>query len=151
VKILTAAFALTLLLAGCTGGSDESSGDVSRDYSREKVKAQAEAQASQRAAAEKTLEDKVRDSAGNIVKIVIKDGAVTPRGGRVEVKAGEKVTLEISSDAEEEIHVHSDPEHAYEVGPGDSVIKTFTLDTPGQVAIEAHHLDATIVQLVVRP
>ena len=88
--------------------------------------------------------------AGVTVDIMIKDGTVTPQGKRVDVKAGEKVTLHITSDADEEIHVHSDPEHEYEVGPGDDVTETFTLKTPGQVAVEAHHLDVTIVQLVVK-
>jgi hypothetical protein len=90
-------------------------------------------------------------SAGTTVGIVIKDGKVTPQGKRVEVKAGEPVKLSITSDADEEIHVHSDPEHEYEVGPGDSITETLTIDTPGQVAVEAHHLDVTIVQLVVKP
>lgn len=132
MKILTALLAATLLLAGC--GSSESD-DASP----------AEPSASTSAPASEPTQD-----AGSVVKIVIADGAVTPRGGRVEVTAGDTVTLQISSDAEEEIHVHSEPEHEYEVGPGDTV-KSFTLDTPGQVAVEAHHLDATIVQLVVRP
>ena len=85
-----------------------------------------------------------------IVDIAIKDGKVTPQGDRVDVKVGQKVTLRISSDAAEEIHVHSDPEHTYEVKPGDAIEESFTIDTPGQVAVEAHELDATIVQLVVR-
>jgi len=61
------------------------------------------------------------------------------------------VTLNVTSDADEEIHVHSDPEHEYEVKAGDSLDETFTIDTPGQVAVEAHHLDVTILQLVVEP
>jgi uncharacterized cupredoxin-like copper-binding protein len=85
------------------------------------------------------------------VKVVIKDGKVTPQGKRVEVKVGEPVSLSITSDADEEIHVHSDPEHEYEVGPGEAVTESLTIDTPGQVAVEAHHLDVTIAQLVVRP
>jgi len=85
------------------------------------------------------------------VDIAIKDGKVTPQGKRVKVKAGQSVTLHITSDADEEIHVHSDPEHEYEVAPGADVTESFTLKTPGQVAVEAHHLDVTIVQLVVEP
>ena len=85
------------------------------------------------------------------VHIVIRDGTVTPQGKRVDVKAGAPITLRITSDADEEIHVHSDPEHEYEVGPGGQLDETFTIDTPGQVAVEAHHLDVTIVQLVVKP
>ena len=88
---------------------------------------------------------------GTKVDIVIKDGKVTPQGKRVKVKAGDPVTLNVTSDADEEIHVHSDPEHEYEVKAGDSLDETFTIDTPGQVAVEAHHLDVTILQLVVEP
>lgn len=85
------------------------------------------------------------------VDIAIKDGKVTPQGDRVDVKVGQKVTLHITSDTDEEIHVHSEPEHEYEVKPGDDVEESFTIETPGQVAVEAHHLEATIVQLVVKP
>lgn len=88
---------------------------------------------------------------GVVVDIAIKDGTVTPQGRRVEVTVGDEIALHVTTDADEEIHVHSDPEHEYEVAAGDDVTETFTIDTPGQVAVEAHHLDATIVQLVVRP
>ncbi|WP_332663395.1 hypothetical protein [Aeromicrobium sp.] len=88
---------------------------------------------------------------GTQVDIVIKDGKATPQGKRVEVTAGTPVTLRITSDADEEIHVHSEPEHEFEVGPGHVLDETFTIDTPGQVAVEAHHLGVTIVQLVVEP
>lgn len=81
---------------------------------------------------------------------VAADGKVTPQGRRVDVKRGEKVTLHITAKAAEEIHVHSDPEHEYEVKAGDDVSESFTIDTPGQVAVEAHHADTVIVQLVVR-
>lgn len=86
-----------------------------------------------------------------VVDIAIRDGEVTPQGSRVEVKVGQRVTLHITSDAPETIHVHSEPEREFEVRNGDDVEKSFTIDVPGQVAVEAHDLDATIVQLVVRP
>ena len=86
-----------------------------------------------------------------VVDIAIRDGEVTPQGDRVDVKVGQTVTLRITSDAHETIHVHSEPEREFEIGDGDDVEKSFTFDVPGQIAVEAHHLDATIVQLVVRP
>jgi major membrane immunogen (membrane-anchored lipoprotein) len=86
-----------------------------------------------------------------VVDISIKDGTVTPQGARVDATVGQKVTLHITSDADEAIHVHSEPEHEYELGPGDDVKKSFTVHTPGVVAVEAHHLDLTIVRVVVRP
>ena len=82
---------------------------------------------------------------------MIADGKVLPQGERVEATVGAKVTLDIRSDVDEEIHVHSDPEHTYEVKAGQPVTESFTVETPGQVAVEAHELGVTIVQLVVRP
>jgi plastocyanin len=90
-------------------------------------------------------------SAGVTVDIAIKDGKVTPQGKRVDVKVGQKITLHVTSDADEEVHVHSEPEHEYELAPGDDKTYSFSLKVPGQVAVEAHHLDVTIAQLVVRP
>lgn len=86
-----------------------------------------------------------------VVDIAVKDGSVTPQAERVDVKVGQEVTLRITSDAAEEIHVHSDPERTYRVEAGDEVEESFTIDRPGQVAVEAHELEATVVQLVVRP
>jgi hypothetical protein len=121
VRIAAALLACALVLTGC--GSSDGAGET----------------------------DGGQKGTGTKVGIVIKDGKVTPQGKRVKVAAGEPVTLTITSDADEEIHVHSDPEHEYEVKAGDSLDETFTIDTPGQVAVEAHHLDVTIVQLVVEP
>jgi hypothetical protein len=90
-------------------------------------------------------------SAGVGVGITIKDGKVTPQGDRIDVPLGGEVSLEVTSDADEEIHVHSDPEHTFEIKAGHTKTFSFTIDTPGQVAVEAHHLDVTILQLVVRP
>lgn len=122
MKTIAAVCAALLLLAGCGGSTDD-----------------------------EPAADRATPAAGAVVDIRIKDGEVTPQGGRVEVKVGQEVTLNITSDADEEIHVHSDPEHSYEVAPGGPVTESFTLTTPGQVAVEAHHLDVTVVQLVVRP
>jgi major membrane immunogen (membrane-anchored lipoprotein) len=158
MKIVTTVFAAVLLLAGCSGSSDDGPApqktkpaDTSQSFDREKLERQAKEQAAQKEAANEELSDAVRDEArGQRVEITIKDGKVTPRGERVEVKKGQKITLLVTSDADEEIHVHSDPEHTYQVKAGGSIEKSFTIETPGQVAVEAHHLDATIVQLVVR-
>ena len=139
MKIVTTVLATLLLLAGCSGSSDD----------------EATPDATQKAQDElaKKVDEKANDvkAEGTVVEITIKDGKVTPQGGRVEVTAGTPVTLVVTSDADEEIHVHSDPEHTYQVTAGDSITETLTIDRPGQVAVEAHHLGVTIVQLVVTP
>jgi hypothetical protein len=140
MKIVTVLLAAVLLLAGCGGSSDGS------DAGEPAATTTTSAAPSPSAAPSDEPSD-----AGVVVDIRIADGKATPQGDRVEATVGEPITLRITSDADEEIHVHSEPEHSYEVAPGDSVTETFTIDTPGQVAVEAHHLDVTIVQLVVRP
>ncbi|MCL3817718.1 hypothetical protein [Aeromicrobium wangtongii] len=140
MKTFAAACATALLLAGCGGSSDD---EPAADPTTTAPTTAAAAPTSPPAEGD--------DAETGVVDIVIKDGAVTPQGGRVEVKVGQEITLKITSDAAEEIHVHSDPEHSYEVAPGDSLTESFTLKTPGQVAVEAHHLGVTVVQLVVRP
>jgi hypothetical protein len=129
MKKIVVVFTAALLVAGCAGSD---TGTVSSSPNP-----------SQSSAAE--------PSEDVVVDIAVKDGKVTPQGDRVEMKVGQKVTLHITSDAHETIHVHSEPEHEYEIGEGDDIRKSFTIDTPGQIAVEAHHLEATIVQLVVRP
>ena len=140
MKIVTVLIAAVLLLAGCGGSSDES----------DAAEPAATTTTTTSAAPSPAPSDESSDE-GVVVDIQIKDGKATPQGDRVEATVGEPITLKITSDADEEIHVHSEPEHSYEVAPGDSVTETFTIDTPGQIAVEAHHLDVTIVQLVVRP
>jgi plastocyanin len=135
-RITAAMFAVVALLAGCGGGEDTGTVSSSPNPSPNQPSA---------------VEPSDDASEAVVVDIAVKGGKVTPQGDRVEVKVGQKITLHITSDAHEGIHVHSEPEHEYEVEPGDDVEKSFTIDTPGQIAVEAHHLDATIVQLVVRP
>jgi len=127
MRIAAAVFSAALLLAGC-GGDD--TGTVS---------------SSPNPSPNEPPSDAV------VVDIAVRDGTVRPQGDRVEMTVGQKVTLHITSDAHETIHVHSEPEQEFEIGEGDDVEKSFTIDTPGQIAVEAHHLDVTIVQLVVRP
>ena len=154
MKIVTTVLAGVLLLAGCSGSSDDAPAPERTKASANASDQQAKEQADQQKVANDELAKAVREEAekqrSQRVTITIKDGKVMPRGERVEVRKGQKITLVVTSDADEEIHVHSDPEHTYQVKAGGSIEKSFTIDTPGQVAVEAHHLDATIVQLVVR-
>ncbi|MFZ0140039.1 MAG: hypothetical protein WAL70_03065 [Aeromicrobium sp.] len=131
MKIVAMVFATALLLAAC-GGNDTGTVSSSPNPSPQESSA-------------------AEPSDDVVVDIAVKDGKVTPQGDRVEMQVGQKVTLHITSDAHETIHVHSEPEHEYEIGEGDDVEKSFTIDTPGQIAVEAHHLGVTIAQLVVRP
>lgn len=161
MKTVTALIAATVLLAGCSGsGPDDkpaprptkTSADASQKLERSALAKQVEEQAAQREAALQEIEQGVEPAAESaVVKIVIGRGKVSPQGGRIEVRSGQQITLTVTSDVDEEIHVHSDPEHTFQIKAGGALTETFTIDTPGQVAVEAHHAGVTIVQLVVRP
>lgn len=86
-----------------------------------------------------------------VVEVMLADDGPTPRGDRVEVEIGQPVRLVVTNRSSEadEVHVHSDPEHSLGVAAGASGELEFTVDRPGQVAVESHHADAVIVQLVV--
>jgi hypothetical protein len=84
------------------------------------------------------------------VDITEKDGQIEPVGKVVPASIGQDITLVVTSDADDEIHVHSDPEHEFEVAAGDEDKEfTFSVDTPGRIEVESHELEVTILKLEV--
>jgi hypothetical protein len=86
------------------------------------------------------------------VTITEKNGAISPDDGHlVDVDKGQQVQLVVTTDADDEIHVHSIPEHEFEVKAGASAQKLppFSITTPGRFVIESHGLDVTLVTLQV--
>ncbi len=85
-----------------------------------------------------------------VLDVTIIDGEVRPRGARIELKVGQPLTLSVHSDSADELHVHTDPEQEFEVKANSNQRFTFTVDQPGKVAVEVHHLDAVIAEVLVR-
>ncbi|KQO36243.1 hypothetical protein [Aeromicrobium sp. Leaf245] len=139
---LTAALVTTvaagLLLAGC-GDPDPGTDAPSA----------APSSASASPSAEESAD--VSAEPGVVVDVTLSADGPTPQGERVEVKVGEPITLNVTAEVADEVHVHSDPEVSIDVEAGDETSRTFTIDRPGQVAVESHATHAVIVQLVVRP
>lgn len=88
---------------------------------------------------------------GLVLDVAIDAGTVSPVNERFDAVVGEPVTLRVDSDAEDELHVHSVPEHSFDVTAASGQIFEFTVDVPGTVAIELHHSGKTVANLVVRP
>ncbi|RLV55047.1 hypothetical protein D9V41_13200 [Aeromicrobium phragmitis] len=87
-----------------------------------------------------------------VIEVSIADGTITPTNERVEVGVGQEVVAQVTSDAEDELHVHGEPEATWAVEAGmESEEFSYTPQIPGQIAIESHGLHATIVTLVVTP
>ena len=85
------------------------------------------------------------------MNVSIVGDTVEPTNQRLDASVGQSISMSISSDITDELHVHSVPEHTFEIEPGKDQMVTFTVDVPGQVDIELHHSDRTVATLVVRP
>jgi hypothetical protein len=85
------------------------------------------------------------------VNIVISKGKTTPNGEKINVRVGQKVILNVTSDTDDEIHAHIGGE-GYElpVQAGTPAKGSFTLDSPGSFEVESHHLEKIIVILNAR-
>lgn len=91
-----------------------------------------------------------QSNAGLVIPVQISQGTVTPTNAELEARVGEPITVRIDSDVDEELHVHSVPEHEFEVKPAAGQIFSFIVAIPGQVAIELHHSDKTVATVTVR-
>ena len=83
-----------------------------------------------------------------VVDISLKDGKSTPNGDRMSLAKGTVLRLEITSDHDDEVHVHG-YDIEIPVKAGASVTKDITLDQVGRFEIESHEPSLTILQLVV--
>lgn len=72
-----------------------------------------------------------------VLEVVVEGGSVVEGGGRESVSIGSTVALVVTSDVEEEIHLHGyDLELA--VQPGVPGVLEFTADIPGVFEVELH-------------
>ncbi len=86
------------------------------------------------------------------IHVKIANGQVTPAGERVDVTVGQTIRVIVNSDAADELHVHSSPDHEFEIPAGaHGKVYKFTLDKPGVVEVELHKLDEVVVSLAARP
>ena len=86
-----------------------------------------------------------------VVDVTIAKGQVTPTNATLGAKVGQPITLRVTSDATDELHVHSSPDHKFEVAAAPNQTFQFKVDVPGNVEVELHHLDRTIVTIQVQP
>jgi hypothetical protein len=136
-----AALTAALLLAGCTAAP--AAPTASTPPTSSVGSSSASPSASPTATPEPT------PSAGLlVVEVSLKGGTATPNGDRLTATKGTILRLEITSDHDDEVHVHGyDVE--IPVKAGATVKMEITLDQVGRFEIESHEPALTIVQLVV--
>ena len=85
------------------------------------------------------------------INVTIAKGQVTPTNATLQAKVHQQITFRISSDASDELHVHSTPDHKFQVAAAPNQTFQFSVDVPGNVEVELHDLDRTIATIQVQP
>ncbi|MFE3448183.1 hypothetical protein ACFXJ8_04540 [Nonomuraea sp. NPDC059194] len=81
-------------------------------------------------------------------QITIAGGKVTPPSGWLEVKRGQTVTLTVTSDVADELHVHGF-DLGQELQPGKPAVISFKADMTGVFEVETHESELVLIQLAV--
>jgi sporulation-control protein spo0M len=84
------------------------------------------------------------------IDVTIKGGQVTPTNAQLQAKVNEPIVVRVDSDVADELHVHSVPDHTFNIEPKAGQSFQFTVTVPGQVEVELHHLDKTIATIQVQ-
>ncbi len=144
-RALAGTAAAILVLTGC--GSTGAGSDAT-DSSELDEGAASTASATEEPSTEPSPQPSAEPSDDDAIEVEIEGDEISPNGKRVEVDAGEPVTLEVESDRPGEFHVHSTPEQTIAFGKGETTVE-ITVDTPGVVDVEEHEAGLVVLQLEV--
>lgn len=75
--------------------------------------------------------------AGTVITISYAGGEATGDTGRIKVKVGEPITLKVTSDVKNEVHIHG-ADLYLDLEPGVEAVQEFTEDAPGVYEVELH-------------
>ena len=84
-----------------------------------------------------------------VVEVRVAGGDVTGVEDVVEVALGHDVRIEVTSDVDDEVHVHG-YDHVDAVAPGNDAVLTFTADIPGVFEVELESAGTLLFELRVR-
>ena len=85
-----------------------------------------------------------------LVDVTIKDGKVTPTNEQLKAGVKQQIVIRVNSDAADELHVHSTPEHSFNVEAKPMQSFQFSVGVPGKVDVELHKLNKTIATIAVQ-
>jgi hypothetical protein len=86
---------------------------------------------------------------GLTVELTIVDGVAKSTNSSYDASVGQPITVRVTSDADDELHVHSVPDHSFEVKPAPNQTFNNTVDVPGR-EVELHHLNVVVATINVR-
>jgi hypothetical protein len=133
--IITAA---ALITAGCGGSNSSDSASNSTSASQPSTVSPSD------------MSNEQAPPARRVIDVTIKDGKVTPTNEQLQSGVNEQIVVRVNSDAADQLHVHSTPEHSFNVEAKPMQIFQFTVDVPGKVDVELHKLNKTIATITVQ-
>lgn len=84
------------------------------------------------------------------IDVTIAGGTATPINQQVQAKLSQPIIVRVNSDVPDQLHVHSNPEHTFDIKAEKDQQFQFTVDVPGKVDVELHHLDKTVATITVQ-
>jgi hypothetical protein len=88
---------------------------------------------------------------GPTIDLTIAKGQATPTNTTLQAKVNQQIMIHVTSDAKDELHVHSKPDHKFEVAAAPNQMFEFSVGVPGSVEVELHHLHVTVATIQVQP
>lgn len=85
------------------------------------------------------------------IDVTISHGQVNPTNAMLQAKVKQQINLHVASDVTDELHVHSVPDHKFQVAAAPNQLFHFSVEVPGRVDVELHHLDRTIATIQIEP
>jgi hypothetical protein len=141
-RLPAALLALAVPLAGCAGTDPSEAAGPSSTSSASTSSASSSTSAPPSDAAP-------REAAGQRIEVQVSGGQVSGDTGRVPVSLGTAVTLVVTSDAADEIHVHGYDLTA-DLAPGQPAEVAFDATTPGVFEVELHDAGTVLLTLQVQ-
>jgi PBP1b-binding outer membrane lipoprotein LpoB len=84
------------------------------------------------------------------IDVSIAGGEVKPLNEQLQATVNQPIIVKVTSDTEDELHVHSNPEHTFAVKSGPAQTFQFTVAVPGRVDIELHNAGKTVATIAVQ-
>ncbi|TQN44284.1 hypothetical protein FHU33_3782 [Blastococcus colisei] len=136
LRVALAGVALAAVLTGCAGTDSEAAPSSSSSPSAAPSGSSSSASAPTSAAT------------GQRIEVTVTGGQAGGDTGRVPVAAGEQVTLAVTSDVADEVHVHGYDLTA-PLTPGEPAELTFAATIPGVFEVELHDAHTVLLSLQV--
>jgi plastocyanin len=135
-----AGLALALSLAAC-GGSDDAATSTSSSTSATSSSSSTSSASSSSSSSS--------SPAGRTIGITVTGNKVTPAPSTVDLAVGEKLTLTVTSDHADQLHIHGF-EVEKDLAAGRPLSVTVTGDQPGVYDVETHHPELRLLKIAVK-